>query len=192
MKEPLARITFASFPTAHAVNGATASPDRLDLIIGFASADLVWFDPLSSRYVRLNKAGAISQSPVTAVKWVPGLDRMFLSAHQDGTILIFDRERDDPAASSFVPRKVALSPSLDSSIPLNGTLPWNHLAEIIASTPSWHSAVTPVAEKDISTAFSVSPKEEKKKSGKNPLSHWRISHKAILGGHLSWSYQKTN
>ena len=42
-KEPLARVTFTAFPTCHDINPATASSDRLDVVIGFNTGDLVWF-----------------------------------------------------------------------------------------------------------------------------------------------------
>ncbi|KAF7980173.1 hypothetical protein HWV62_39647 [Athelia sp. TMB] len=94
-KEPLARLTFTAFPTCHDVHPATGSPERLDVIIGFATGDLLWFCPLSSRYARLNKAGCVSASPVTAVRWVPSSASLFLAAHADGSVLIYDTERED-------------------------------------------------------------------------------------------------
>ena len=42
-KEPLARVTFTAFPTCHDINPATASSDRLDIVIGFNTGDLMWF-----------------------------------------------------------------------------------------------------------------------------------------------------
>lgn len=72
-QEPLTRISFSAFPTCHDVNTLTASPERLDVVIGFSTGDLVWFglswsgahqryslracflDPIASRYGRLNK-----------------------------------------------------------------------------------------------------------------------------------------
>lgn len=41
-QEPLSRITFAVHLTCHDVNVSTASSERLDVIIGFSSGDLVW------------------------------------------------------------------------------------------------------------------------------------------------------
>lgn len=73
-KEPLSRVTFGAHPTCHDINASTASPERLDIIIGFNTGDLIWLgvariiyfdtpvvltftfqDPISSRYGRLNK-----------------------------------------------------------------------------------------------------------------------------------------
>ncbi|KAG6889839.1 hypothetical protein C0995_014317 [Termitomyces sp. Mi166 len=47
-KDPLARITFSAHPTCHDVNTTTASPDHLDVIIGFSSGDLVWLGAFGS------------------------------------------------------------------------------------------------------------------------------------------------
>ena len=73
-QEPLSRITFSAHPTCHDVNLFTASSERLDVIIGFHTGDLIWLgmlyvaygqishylsyhpsDPINSRYGRLNK-----------------------------------------------------------------------------------------------------------------------------------------
>ncbi|EJU05165.1 WD40 repeat-like protein [Dacryopinax primogenitus] len=96
-KEPLARVTFAAFPTCSDVNRSTSGSEALDLVIGFNTGDLMWFDPLSSRYVRINKGGCMTTSPVTCVRWVPGHRSMFLASHADGTILVYDKEREDGA-----------------------------------------------------------------------------------------------
>lgn len=33
------------------------------------------------------------------IKWIPGSENMFMVAHQDGSILVMDKERDDQAFS---------------------------------------------------------------------------------------------
>jgi catabolite repression protein CreC len=42
IQEPLSKITFSAYPTCHDVNLYTASPEHFDIIIGFATGDLVW------------------------------------------------------------------------------------------------------------------------------------------------------
>lgn len=55
-KEPLSRIIFArSYPTVHDVNMLTRGSDHLDVIIGFSTGDILWFDPLCNKYGRINK-----------------------------------------------------------------------------------------------------------------------------------------
>ncbi|KAF9383738.1 hypothetical protein BGX21_001508, partial [Mortierella sp. AD011] len=47
--EPLSHISFTkAFPTAHDVNILTRSCDHLDVIIGFSTGDIIWFNPLSN------------------------------------------------------------------------------------------------------------------------------------------------
>ncbi|KAG8751433.1 hypothetical protein FRC12_012448 [Ceratobasidium sp. 428] len=66
-KEPLARISFSQYPSCHAVNTLTSSSTCLDVIIGFNTGDLIWFEPMSSRYVRINKQASLPSSSVTLV-----------------------------------------------------------------------------------------------------------------------------
>lgn len=42
-QDPLARLTFSAYPTCHDVNLATASPEHLDVVVGFHTGDLIWF-----------------------------------------------------------------------------------------------------------------------------------------------------
>ncbi|KAI8391056.1 uncharacterized protein BYT42DRAFT_180711 [Radiomyces spectabilis] len=55
-KEPLTRIVFSGgHPTCHDVNAMTMSDEHMDVIIGFSSGDFIWYDPINTRYSRLNK-----------------------------------------------------------------------------------------------------------------------------------------
>ncbi|KAF8913527.1 WD40-repeat-containing domain protein [Mucidula mucida] len=157
VEEPLSRVTFSAHPTCHDVNTFTASPERLDVIIGFSTGDLVWLDPISSRYGRLNKQGCISNSPCTAVRWVPSSSTLFLVSHADGTIIVYDKERDDGAFKAQDP-----SASDDSS------KEWDPVDNIFVTMPPWH----PVSGPGLKT--------EKEKAVKNPVSHWRVSRKSIV------------
>ncbi|KAJ1597249.1 hypothetical protein NDA14_001987 [Ustilago hordei] len=94
-KESLARITFTASPSAHDINQFTRAHDRLDIVIGFVTGDLVWLDPIASKYTRINKGGCITSSAVTQVRWLPGSENLIMAAHADGTILVYDRERED-------------------------------------------------------------------------------------------------
>ncbi|GAA5817344.1 hypothetical protein MFLAVUS_010888 [Mucor flavus] len=95
-KEPLSRIVFArACPTSHDVNVLTRGADHLDIIIGFTSGDIVWFDPLCNKYGRINKGGVMNSSPITMIKWLQGYENLFMAAFQDGTIMLFDKEKED-------------------------------------------------------------------------------------------------
>ncbi|KAL9715338.1 hypothetical protein Ac2012v2_002001 [Leucoagaricus gongylophorus] len=164
-QEPLARVSFSACPTCHDINPVTASGDHLDIIIGFSTGDIVWLDPISSRYARLNKQGCISSSPCTAVRWVPASSALFLVSHADGTIVLYDKERDDGV---FTPQHPdgPFDPSLS---PL-----WDPTHTMFVTMPPWH----PIP----STTTSGPPvpsKSDKDKVVKNPVSHWRVSRKAI-------------
>ena len=100
-KESLARITFSASPSAHDVNQFTRAHDRLDIVIGFVTGDLIWLDPIASKYTRINKGGCITSSAVTQVRWLPGSENLIMAAHADGSVLIYDRERED--SSDFTP-----------------------------------------------------------------------------------------
>ncbi|KAF7311421.1 Catabolite repression protein creC [Mycena kentingensis (nom. inval.)] len=161
-KEPLARITFSAYPTCHDVNVSTSSSDRLDVIIGFSTGDLVWLDPISSKYTRLNKQGSITNSPCTAVRWVPSSSTLFLVAHADGTIIVYDRERED---GSFTPQEPARATSGLSS---GSSKEWDPIDSIFVTMPPWHP---------VSSGPTVSKVD---KVPKNPVSHWRVSRRSVV------------
>ncbi|KAH7923482.1 WD40 repeat-like protein [Leucogyrophana mollusca] len=177
-KEPLTRISFAAYPTCHDVNPFTASPERLDVIIGFSTGDLIWFDPISSRYCRLNKQGSISSSPCTAVRWVPSSPTVFLVSHADGTIIVYDKERDDGVFTPQVPSTSAPSPSPCPSDPPTAptstpTVDWDPLVNLFVTVPPWHPAPA-------SGAAPGGNKPDKDRTAKNPLSHWRVSRRSVV------------
>lgn len=205
-KEPLARVTFTAYPTCHDVNPSTASSDRLDVVIGFNTGDLVWFgeptmfvqfhqqinvtsDPISSRYNRLNKGGCISNSPCTAVRWVPTSSTLFLVSHADGTIIIYDKEREDGV---FTPQDPKAPSSVASSNSENGgnsgdsPVPageWDPLDNMYVTVPPWH----PVTGGGLGNGG----KTDKEKTVKNPVSHWRVSRRSVVGMYLGLhSYRK--
>ncbi|CAO0803166.1 unnamed protein product [Mucor circinelloides] len=97
-KEPLSRIVFArACPTSHDVNVLTRGADHLDIIIGFTSGDIIHFDPLNNKYSRINKGGVMNSSPITMIKWLQGYENLFMAAFQDGTLMLFDKEKEDEA-----------------------------------------------------------------------------------------------
>ncbi|KIY50819.1 WD40 repeat-like protein [Fistulina hepatica ATCC 64428] len=124
-QEPLMRITFTAFPTCHDVNPTTASPDHLDIVVGFHTGDLIWIDPIAARYNRLNKQASFRSSPCTSVRWVPSSATLFLVSHADGTIVIYDTQRED---GSFTPQE----PSAESQDQ------WDPTDSMFVSIPPWH------------------------------------------------------
>ncbi|KAG1470567.1 hypothetical protein G6F56_002608 [Rhizopus delemar] len=95
-KEPLSRTVFTrACPTSHDVNLLTRAADQLDLIIGFTSGDIIWFDPLCNKYGRINKGGIMNSSLITMIKWLPGHENLFMASFQDGSIMLFDKDKED-------------------------------------------------------------------------------------------------
>src|SRR5256885_8023254 len=44
----------------------------------------------------------VNPSPVSEIRWIPGSESLFLAAHRDGSLVVYDKERDDVA---FVPEE---------------------------------------------------------------------------------------
>lgn len=95
--EPLAKVFFTrAHMLCHAVNETTKGLGHLDVVMGSSAGDIIWWEPMSQRYMRLNKNGAVNPTPVLEIAWVPGSENLFLAAHEDGSLVMYDKERDDP------------------------------------------------------------------------------------------------
>ncbi|KAL8766078.1 MAG: hypothetical protein Q9209_007044 [Squamulea sp. 1 TL-2023] len=86
----------------HDISAFTKGPNHLDIIMGASTADIMWFEAFSQKYARINKNAVINASPIHQIKWLPGSENLFLAAHTDGTLIVYDKERDDAA---FVPEE---------------------------------------------------------------------------------------
>ncbi|KAH7107670.1 WD40 repeat-like protein [Auriculariales sp. MPI-PUGE-AT-0066] len=176
-KDPLARVTFSAYPTCHDINMETVGPDRLDVIIGFNTGDLIWFDAISSRYMRLNKQGGqtgITSSACTAVRWVPRSPSLFLVSHADGTMMLYDKERDDPDKTQpFIPTDPDAVPLVQQPAHEDGqdepSAAWEPTEDILVSRPPWHPSLL------------ASVADPRKIVLRNPLSHWKVSRRAVHG-----------
>ncbi|KAK9246771.1 WD40-repeat-containing domain protein [Lipomyces tetrasporus] len=94
--EPLSKILFTkAHPISHDVNQLTRSSQHIDVVIGFSSTDIIWYDPMSTRYNRLNKNGCINPSAVADIRWIPGSENLFIAGHMNGAIVIYDKEKED-------------------------------------------------------------------------------------------------
>ena len=63
--------------------------------MGSSAADILWYEPMSQKYARINKNGVINPSAISHIKWIPGSENLFLAAHMDGSLIVYDKERDD-------------------------------------------------------------------------------------------------
>ncbi|KAH8666722.1 WD40-repeat-containing domain protein [Xylariales sp. PMI_506] len=80
---------------SHDVNMITKSPGHLDLVMGFSTGEIIWWEPVTQRYTRLNKNGVINKTPVSQIRWIPGSENLFLASHMDGTLVVYDKEKED-------------------------------------------------------------------------------------------------
>jgi len=116
----------------------------------------------------------VPHSPCTAVKWVPLSHTLFLASYADGTMVVYDRDRED---GPFTPREPHGPSAMPSPLPSpagprsNGSLGGSngHLLQEARWDPLYDMFVT---------SNQVTGNE---KSLKNPVSHWRVSKKRISG-----------
>ncbi|GAA5848601.1 hypothetical protein JCM8547_004569 [Rhodosporidiobolus lusitaniae] len=187
-KEPLSKIIFSTFPTCIDANQHTASHQQVDILIGFSSGDIVWVDPLTARYSRFNKSGVITSSPVTSILWLPPAppsnappsspsfapssptletrSNLFLTSHADGTLLIWDKDRED--WNGFVPSGVP------RSVPNGNENGWS-----LGGATMGSGKVVEGSEDMIVSRPAATDKKGQSTSKFNPVSHWKLSKKAI-------------
>ncbi|KAJ1338350.1 catabolite repression protein CreC [Microdochium nivale] len=80
---------------SHDVNTVTKSINHIDVIMGFSTGEVIWWEPISQRYTRLNKNGVINKTPVSQIRWIPGAENLFMAAHMDGSLVVYDKEKED-------------------------------------------------------------------------------------------------
>jgi WD40 repeat protein len=111
-------MTKVLFTKAHAlchdVNKFTQSSSHIDVILGFNTGDIIWYEPVSQKYARINKNGIINNNPVIAISWLPNKENLFLAAHADGSLIVYDKEKED---AEFVPEEPSVSPPENHYLP---------------------------------------------------------------------------
>ncbi|KAJ2772093.1 hypothetical protein IWQ56_001529 [Coemansia nantahalensis] len=101
--ETLARLDLVSnTPLCYDVNQNTRSENRLDTIMGFVQGNMIWYEAISGKYVRLNKNSGYSPA-ITSVRWIPGSDSLFMAGTADGGVMIMDCTKDEFCAPTMVP-----------------------------------------------------------------------------------------
>ncbi|KAK6432470.1 hypothetical protein LTR95_011357 [Oleoguttula sp. CCFEE 5521] len=94
--ENLTKVLFTkAHATCHDVNKHTQSSAHMDLVLGFNTGDIIWYEPISQKYARLNKNGMINNSPVTSLWWLPNKENYFLASHANGDLVVYDKEKED-------------------------------------------------------------------------------------------------
>ncbi|GAA6058230.1 hypothetical protein JCM3770_007423 [Rhodotorula araucariae] len=196
-KDALARIIFSSFPTCIDANQYTASGSQIDVLIGFATGDIIWMDPLTARYSRYNKSGCITSSPVTSILWLPPppptlssssiadsspsalRSNLFVTSHADGSIVLWDKDKEDWngfVAQPFpAPSSAAATPALGAGLQKENEWP---LAGAGAATTALGKCAA--GQEDMVVSRPPATDRKGQSTAKhNPVSHWRLSKKAI-------------
>ncbi|PBP19557.1 hypothetical protein BUE80_DR009612, partial [Diplocarpon rosae] len=142
----------------HDVNQVTKAPSHIDLIMGFSTGAIIWFEPISQKYTRLNKNEIINSSPVSEIRWIPGSENLFLAAHLDGSLVVYDKEKEDLA---FSPEENGDYPSANGNLESNGNGRPAAKLHVIKSVHSKNQKSNPVSVWKLSNqrinAFAFSP-----------------------------------
>ncbi|KAF2472563.1 WD40 repeat-like protein [Lindgomyces ingoldianus] len=95
-EEHMTKILFTkAHALCHDVNLVTRGPNHIDMIMGFSTGDIIWYEPMSQKYVRINKNGVINGTAVSDIRWLPNSENLFLAAHMDGSLVVYDKEKED-------------------------------------------------------------------------------------------------
>ncbi|KAL2862655.1 WD40 repeat domain-containing protein [Aspergillus lucknowensis] len=104
--EPLSKILFTkAHMISHDVNEITKSSSHIDVAMGSSAGDIFWYEPISQKYARINKNGVINSSPVTHIKWIPGSENLFIAAHENGQLVVYDKEKEDALFTPELPEQ---------------------------------------------------------------------------------------
>lgn len=113
------------------------------------------------------------------MRWVPTSPTLFLVSHADGTILVYDKEREDGVFTPQDPKSFGIPVAENSSPPTSqdasSPTEWNPLDNIFVTVPPWHPGTA--------GGMNNGGKPDKDKTAKNPVSHWRISRRSVVGGY---------
>lgn len=104
----------------------------------------------------------INSHAITDIKWLPGSENLFLAAHQDGSLIVYDKEKED---ALFVPEDTPdASGVAEEAAPTSGTANLMKYFAVKKSVKSKNQRANPVSYWSVSksavTAFSFSPDRE--------------------------------
>ncbi|KAJ5612543.1 hypothetical protein N7510_005737 [Penicillium lagena] len=100
-EEHLTKVLFTkAHMLCHDINDVTKSSTHLDIVMGSSAGDIIWYEPMSQKYARINKNGVINNSPVTHIKWLPGSEHLFMASHANGVLVVYDKEKEDALFAS--------------------------------------------------------------------------------------------
>ncbi|KAF2713509.1 catabolite repression protein creC [Pleomassaria siparia CBS 279.74] len=95
-EEHMTKVLFTkAHALCHDINQVTKGPNHMDLVLGFSTGDIIWYEPMSQKYARMNKNGVINASAVSDIRWLPNSENLFLASHMDGSLIVYDKEKED-------------------------------------------------------------------------------------------------
>ncbi|KAJ5287487.1 hypothetical protein N7478_003173, partial [Penicillium angulare] len=147
-EDHLTKVLFTkSHMLCHDINELTKTASHLDIVMGSSAGDIIWYEPMSQKYARINKNGVINNSPVTHIKWLPGSENLFMASHANGALVVYDKEKED---ALFTPENTGISEE-SSQLPL----------DILKSVNSRNQKANPVSSWKLAgqkiSSFSFSP-----------------------------------
>ncbi|XP_022899842.1 WD repeat-containing protein 20 [Onthophagus taurus] len=87
------KIYKGTSPTCHDFNSFEANGDSISIVVGFTSGQVQVFDPSMKDLNKLfNEERHIDKTRSTCVKWVPESKNLFLSAHSNGYLYLYNHE----------------------------------------------------------------------------------------------------
>ncbi|KAK4229359.1 hypothetical protein QBC38DRAFT_114588 [Podospora fimiseda] len=174
--EYLTKILFTkAHCLCHDVNRVSKSSSHIDVIMGFSTGEIIWWEPISQRYTRLNKNGVINKTPVSEIRWIPGSEHLFLAAHMDGSLVVYDKEKED---ASFSAEEEQARQSSDESASSGVTTNGNHTAAT-SSRPSSFSSSPSSNDNNGKCNIQVHKSVHSKNQKSNPVAVWKLSNQRI-------------
>lgn len=99
----------------------------------------------------------VNATPVSEIRWIPRSENLFLAAHMDGSLIVYDKEKDD---ASFLPEEHSLETN-GNRVDGNGEIDDREKLQVEKSVSSRNQKSNPVAFWKISNqrinAFAFSP-----------------------------------
>ncbi|ODV83250.1 hypothetical protein CANARDRAFT_100865 [[Candida] arabinofermentans NRRL YB-2248] len=67
---------------------------NIDILIGYSTGDVLWFNPSKMKYSRWNKNSKLKSKPIVTMEWSKD-GKFAIIGYSDGDIMIFDRDFED-------------------------------------------------------------------------------------------------
>jgi catabolite repression protein CreC len=104
--------------------------------------------------------GIINGTPVSEIRWIPGSEHLFLAAHMDGSLVVYDKEKEDAIFSAGEDGGHQGNSEADGTNGINGINHSSHI-QVNKSVHSKNQKTNPVAVWKLSNqrinAFAFSP-----------------------------------